>query len=172
MLRSSLGGIGLHALTGYILIVLLLTAPCLVVLALGVSSEKRALFLRSALVILLLGTLATFVAVNTGYIAAKAIRPTLGFKALVDEHRTLAETTRALFSVLTLGLAALLLVPRLLRRELERRISAALMATYLIVYATGALFLIHTAIQGGLVAQEFDQLPASTYELSKKENVK
>jgi len=121
---------------------------------------------------MVLGTAMTFVAVATGEAAMKVVGSTPAIVVALEEHRALAETTRELFSVLTLGFAALLFAPRLLGRELESRINTALLAIYLLFYATGALFLVHTALQGGQLVRELEAKTAATYQLSGKESVR
>ena len=74
--------------------------------------------------------------------------------------------------MLTLGFAALLFVPRLLGRELESRVNTALFAVFLVFYATGALFLVHTALQGGHLVRELEAKTAATYQLSGKESAR
>ena len=172
MLRLSPGWNGLHALIVHFPIILLLTAPFFVIVGIGFSAAKRRLFLGSALTLMVLGTVMTFVAVATGEVAMRAVGPTPAVKVALEEHRALAETTRELFSVLTLGFAALLSVPRLLGRELESRVNTALFAVYLVLYATGALFLVNTALEGGRLARELEAKTPATYQLSGKEGAR
>ena len=163
---------GLHPLIAHILIILLLTAPILVIVGMGFSPGKRRLLLGSALAIMVLGTAATFVAFATGEAAMKAVDATPALRAALELHRTLAETTRELFSLLTLAFAALLFAPRLLKRELEARINTTLLAIYLVFYATGTLFLAHTALDGGQLVRALEPKTAITFQFSGKECVR
>jgi len=163
---------GLHQFIVYISIILLLVAPFLVIVGIGYSAAKRRLFLGSALTLMVLGTAMTFLAVTTGEVAMRAVRPTPAFKVTLEEHRALAETTRELFSVLTLGFAALLFVPRLLGREPGSRVNTALFVVYLVFYATGALFLVNTALEGGRLVRELEAKTAATIQLSGKESAR
>ena len=172
MLHLPLGWNGLHALIVHILIILLLVAPFLAIVGIGLWAAKRRLFLGSALALMVLGTAMTFVAITTGEVAMRAVGPTPAFKVALEEHRALAETTRELFSVLTLGFAALLFVPRLSGCELESRLNTALFAVYLVFYATGALFLVNTALEGGRLIRELEAKTAATYQLSGKEGAR
>ena len=172
MLHLPLDWSGLHALIVHIPIILLLVAPFFVIVGLGLSASTRKFFLGSALTLMMLGTAMTFVAVTTGNAAMKVVGSTPGFKAAAEEHRALAEATTELFSVLTLGFAALLFAPRLLGRELESRMNTALLAIYLVFYASGALFLVHTALQGGHLVHELEAKTAATYQLSGKEGAR
>jgi uncharacterized membrane protein len=163
---------GLHAIIVHFPIVMLLIAPFFVIVSIGLPSAKRWLFLGSALMLMVVGTAMTFVAVTTGEAAMKVVGSTPAFKVALEEHRALAETTTELFSVLTLGFAALLVAPRLLGRELESRINTALLGVYLVFYASGALFLVHTALQGGHVVNELEAKTAATYRHLGKEGAK
>ena len=114
----------------------------------------------------------TFVAITTGKAAMRVVDSTPAVKVALEEHRALAETTAELFSMLTLGFAALLFIPRLLERELESRVNTALLAIYLIFYATGALFLVHTALQGGHLAHKLEAKATASYLLSGRESAR
>ena len=97
---------------------------------------------------MVLGTCTTYFAVTTGELATKVVVSTPALNGLLEEHRSLARSTRELFSVLTLGFAALLFAPKLLRRELDSKIRISLFAAFLIFYGTGAIFLVETARRG------------------------
>ena len=172
MLHLSPAWNGLHALIVHFAIILLLTAPFLVIVGIGFSAAKRRLFLAPALTLMVLGTAMTFVAVTTGKVAMRAFGSAPAFKVALEEHRALAETTQELFIVLTLGFAALLFVPRLLGRELESRVNTALFAAYLVFYATGAIFLVTTALQGEHLLRQLEAKTAATYQLSGKEGAR
>ena len=73
---------------------------------------------------------------------------------MLEQHEELAQTTGVLFLVLTVVFTALLLVPHVLRRELSRTLTTALLLAFLVLYGTGALFLVNTAHQGGRLVHE------------------
>lgn len=162
----------IHHFTVHIPIILLFVAPFLVIVSMGLPDAKRQPFLSSALILMVLGTAMAFLAVTTGEAAMKAISSTPAFKGAIEEHRNLAETTMALFSMLTLGFMALVFAPRLVGRELEPFLNSALLAIFLLFYATGALFLTHTALQGGHLAHELDVKSVAAYQLSGKESAR
>jgi len=145
---------GLHPLIIHFPIALLLIAPLFVVLGGVLGSSKGRSFLMSALILMVLGTASVFVAVETGGAAGKLAGSAPRVAAVLEQHKELAETTQVLFSLLTLGFAALLFVPRVLGRELGAPLNAALLSVFLISYATGALFLVKTANQGGRLVYE------------------
>jgi uncharacterized membrane protein len=172
MLHHFLNWNGSQAFIVHFPIVLLLTAPLLIVVGIGLSPEKRRPFLWSALAIMALGTAATVLDLAAGETAMKAIASSPRFEVALDEYRSLAETTTGLFCLLTLGFAALLFAPRRLGLELDSRVNTALLAAFLVFYATGALFLVHTALQGGQLVRELGATTAATYQLSGKESVR
>src|SRR5690348_791605 len=114
MFRASLISNAYHPLIGHSLIVLLLASPILVFVAFGTSPDKRRMFLGSALAVMIVGTVTTFAAFATGEAAANPVVFTPEFRAALEQHRALAQTTRAIFSVLTMGFAGLLFAPKVL----------------------------------------------------------
>ncbi|SPE31932.1 membrane hypothetical protein [Acidobacteriia bacterium SbA2] len=171
MLHLSPDRNGLHALIVHIPIILLLVAPFFVIVSIELTAAKRRPFLWSALTLMALGTAMTFVAVATGETAMKLGGYAPALKDALEEHQSLAETTRELFIMLTLAFAGLLFAPRLVGRELESRMNTALLAIFLLLYASGALFLIHTALKGEELVRELDA-KAVTYQLSGKESAR
>lgn len=171
MLHLSPDRTELHALTGHIPIILLLVAPFSVIVSIGLPTAKRWPFLWSALTLMVLGTATTFAAITTGEAAMKIIGSAPSLKVALEGHQSLAETTRELFILLTLGFAALLFAPRLSGCELEPSMNRALLAIFLLLYATGALFLVHTALQGEHLVRELDA-KAVTYQPSGKERAR
>jgi uncharacterized membrane protein len=67
----------------------------------------------------------------------------------------MAETTRAVFSALTVVLALIISVPAMLKRDIPRRAYVALPIVFLLFYGAGALLLTNTAHQGGRLVHEF-----------------
>jgi uncharacterized membrane protein len=153
---------GLHPLVVHFPIALLLIAPLFVVVGAALPSAKGRPFLVSGLILMALGTAAVFAATTTGEAAMESVGSTPAIRATLEEHRDLARTTQVLFSVITVVFAALLFVPKLLRRELGPRVNAAMLAAFLVLYATGVLFLVNTTLQGeGLVHDLGVKAPAA-----------
>lgn len=144
----------MHPLIVHFPIALLLIAPLFVLLGAVLSLQKGRPFLESALVMMAIGTISLFVAAESGEAAGRMAGETSQIKQVLEHHEELAEATEVLFSALTVAFAALLFVPKLLRRELTRNFSVALLAAFLILYSTGALFLANTAHQGGRLVHE------------------
>jgi uncharacterized membrane protein len=159
----------IHQVIVHIPIILLLVAPFFVIVSIGLPVGKRRPLLISALMLTVLGTLMAIVAVTTGEAAMKVVGSAPDLKGALRAHRALAETTTELFAVITLGFTALVFAHRLLGRELESGISTILLAVYLLLYATGALFLVHTALQGAQVVRELEAKSTATYQISGRE---
>lgn len=137
----------LHPLVIHFPVALLLVAPLLIVL--GLLPRMGRGYLNAALVLMILGTVAAWVAVSTGEAAGELAARTPAVKATLEQHEELAETTRALFTAFTLVFAALLFLPRILRRQPGRRLETAVGVLFLLGYSAGAGVLAETAHQGG-----------------------
>lgn len=145
----------LHPLIIHFPIALLLVAPLFVIAALLVSAPKRQTFMISALALMILGTASVYVAVETGEAAGKLAERTAQVNAVLERHEDLAEKTRLTFTVLTVILAGILIVPRLLTWEPSRAISAIVSVVFLVLYGGAAQLLTNTAHNGGLLVHEF-----------------
>ena len=145
----------LHPLIVHFPIALLLVAPLFILIGSLLEPEKGRVYLVAALILMALGTSAVFVALETGEAAAKLAERTPAINAVLEHHEQLAETTRVVFSVLTLIFAAILLLPRVLRRSSGWPVSRALPLVFLVLYGAGMLLLVNTAHNGGRLVHEF-----------------
>ncbi|HQT93620.1 MAG TPA: hypothetical protein PLB88_02305 [Thermoanaerobaculaceae bacterium] len=144
---------GLHPLIVHFPIALLLVAPLFIVLALLVGRHST-LFMTSALVLMVLGTAASYVAVSTGEAAGKLADRTPEVNQVLQHHEQLAERTRLTFTVLTIVFAGLLAGPAVLKRPLARVPATVLTLLFLGVYGAGAIVLANTAHNGGRLVHE------------------
>jgi uncharacterized membrane protein len=160
---------GLHAIIVHFPIVLLLIAPLFVIVGLALRSAKGRPFLMSALAFMMLGTATIFIAAATGEVVMKAVGSAPAVRVALEQHRGLAGTTHELFAMLTVSFAAMLFVPRLLGHELESWVSTALLAVFLVFYATGALFLVNTVHHGGLLVHQLGHNAAATVSVPIEE---
>jgi uncharacterized membrane protein len=168
MLHLSPDWNGLHRLVVHFPIILLLVAPLFVIVGAVSSAARRRLFLGAALILVVLGTGMTYLAVATGELAMKAVASAPALDGLLQEHRSLAQSTRELFSVLTLAFAALLFPHTLLRRELDSWVRTSLFAAFLIFYGTGAVLLVDTALKGDRLVHVLGAKTAVTNNLPNK----
>jgi hypothetical protein len=74
---------------------------------------------------------------------------------VLERHSDMAETSRALFTVLTLVFGALLFAPAALKKTLPRLAEVAGMGLFLALYGAAAIYLGQTAHQGGLLVHQF-----------------
>ena len=144
----------IHPLIVHFPIALLLVAPVLIVLGLFLSKQSRGLFI-GALVMMALGTIATYLAVATGQAAGELAERTPGVANVLEQHEQLAETARAIFTALTIVFAAILFVPSIFKRGLGRKTVAIASVVFLVLYAGGALLLANVAHQGGLLVHQY-----------------
>ncbi|MHB8078885.1 MAG: DUF2231 domain-containing protein [Candidatus Krumholzibacteriia bacterium] len=145
---------GLHPLIVHFPIALLFVAPVFLAAALARPAWRRAA-LASALVLATLGTAALYIAVPTGKAAGQLAERTPEINAALERHESLAETTRTLFTILTVILAVMLLAPRLLGRDLAPAPARLLQAAFLALYLGGTLVLANAAHEGGRLVHEF-----------------
>ena len=143
---------GFHPLVVHFPIALLLVAPLFVVL--GVVLRRGRLFLWAGLLMMAIGTTATFLAVSTGEAAGRLAERTPQINAVLERHEALAETTRAVFTALTVIFAAIVIAPSVIRRLRNRTFRIFLPLGFLLVYAVGVLFLANTAHNGGRLVHE------------------
>ena len=145
---------GVHPLVVHFPIALLLIAPLFVLIGVVRKPERSFPFLLAALILMVLGTGGTFLAISSGEAAGELAENIPGIKPVLEQHRDLAETTEIAFLALTFIFAAILFAPRLLKREPTRAISTALPLVFLLFYATGVVSLANTAHQGGRLVHE------------------
>ena len=128
---------GLHPIIVHFPIALLMIAPVIIILGLLMPKNGRAVLI-SAFVLMLIGTIATFVAVSTG-----------------DAAGELAETTQTVFAALTTIFGVMLFAPMIFKKELSRKIVIPLNVAFLVFYGAGVVLLMNTAHQGGRLVHEF-----------------
>jgi uncharacterized membrane protein len=143
---------GLHPLIVHFPIALLIVAPLFVVL--GIVLRRGRSFLWAALLLMVIGTAGTFVAISTGEAAGKLAERTPQINAVLEHHEELAERTRIGFAILTVIFAAILALPRLLRRQPGRPVAIVLPLVFLIGYGAGVVMLVNTAHNGGRLVHE------------------
>lgn len=145
---------GLHPLIIHFPIALLLVAPLLVVLGMFLPGKGRA-FLISAFILMLIGTVATFIAASTGEAAGELAERLPGVEPVLEQHEELAETTQVVFSVLTGIFGLVVFAPLIFKKELTRAIVIPLNLAFLLFYGAGVVLLINTAHQGGLLVHQY-----------------
>ena len=145
----------LHPLVIHFPIALLLAAPLFIIGAVLLDPKKGRPFLIAALVLMILGTAGTFLAVATGEAAGEVAEKTASMSAVLERHEDLAQTTRVIFSGLTIIFASILLLPRLLKRESTLPVTRILSVAFLLLYGAGTVVLVNTAHNGGRLVHEY-----------------
>jgi uncharacterized membrane protein len=145
---------GLHPLVIHFPIAQLLTAPVFVVLAM-IQPKRATCFGVSALAMLVLGTAAAFVAVETGEAAAELVTRGEAISAAIESHASLAEPARNVFAGLTALYTLLLVVPIVLKRLATRTWVVATHAVFLGLLLAGGLVLANAAHRGAMLVHKY-----------------
>ena len=106
---------GIHPLIVHFPIALLLVSPLFVLL--GFLPKVGRGFALAGLVLMVLGTIGAYVAVESGEAGAELVTRTPEVAPVLQQHRELADTVRVLFTVLTAVWAVLLFGPALLKNK-------------------------------------------------------
>ncbi len=145
---------GLHPLIIHFPIALLFAAPVFIVVGAALSPRKGRPMLYAALLLMVLGTVSIFFAVETGEAAGKIADRTPEINAMLEHHEALAEKTRLTFSILTVVFAAILAVPLIRKSEPKRIMTTVLPLVFLLAYGGGMVALANTADHGGRLVHE------------------
>lgn len=152
---------GLHPLIVHFPVALLIVVPLFILLGLIRKSWRRAM-MTSALLLMILGTAATWLAVPTGEAAGKLAERSPAMEVVLERHESLAETSRTLFTILTAIFAVMLIGLKSFKRESELAPTLAVHVPFLALYLAGLLVLANTAHNGGRLVHEFGTLAMST----------
>ncbi len=145
----------LHPLIVHMPIGLLLVVQIFILLGAVISTLRGRPFLLAGLILMVLGTASTYVAVETGEAAGKLVERTPAINAVLQHHEQLAERTRLVFSILTVVFAAVLVAPRALHRDWTRAFSPIAPLVFLVFYLAGTIVLVNTGHNGGRLVHEY-----------------
>jgi uncharacterized membrane protein len=144
----------MHPLLVHFPIALLFITPLFLLLAQLLGRRNR-VWTLTALLLLILGTAGIFAAAASGEAAGKLVERSREINAVLERHEHLAEAARGVFSGLTLGFAALVLVPIALKRELPRWAHVSWHVLFLVVFLGALGFLVQITHQGGRLVHQF-----------------
>jgi uncharacterized membrane protein len=145
---------GLHPLIIHFPIALLLVAPLFVLIGAVLTPPRGRSWQAAAFILMLLGTAAVFVAIESGEAAGKLAERSPEINVVLERHSGLAERTSYAFAGLTIAFAAILACGRLLRRDRSRVFATVLPLALLVAYIGAALLLVNTAHNGGLLVHQ------------------
>lgn len=144
---------GIHPLVVHFPVALLLVAPVFLVIAIALPAARARHYLAGALLLMVLGTAAASIAVESGEAAGVLAERTPEISAALERHQHLAVTTRNVFLGLTLAFAAAVLVAGL--RKPSRVWTSVVPAVFVVAYAFAAVLLANTAHQGGTLVHRY-----------------
>ncbi len=143
----------LHPLVIHFPIALLLVAPLFLLMGAFLRSERGRSFALAALILMSIGTAGAWTAVATGKATAEVTVRSGELEASVERHEDLAETTRNVFTVLTLLYAVIVLWP-FVQGDVRRVWTTVIPLVFLVFYAAGAILLTRAAHEGGRLVHE------------------
>ncbi len=155
-----------HPLIVHFPIVLLMVAPLFVALAI-LSPKHAGCMSFSALVLLVLGSTAAFVAVETGEATAELALHTDAITPVLRHHQEFGELTRNVFTALTVLYAIVLAVPFVVKRAARPAYRTVTNVVMLAALAAASLLVVNTGHLGGRLVHElgvramWPQAPAS-----------
>jgi uncharacterized membrane protein len=144
---------GIHPAMVQFPIVLLFVAPLFLLISLFARQAWRA-WAGSALLLMALGSFAVWLAVASGHAAGQLVDKTPALGPAIADHEAFGVLTRTVFTVLTLVLAALMLLPLALRKPLPGPARISLHALFLVVYLGCTLAIANAASRGGRLVHE------------------
>lgn len=154
----------LHPLVVHLPIGILLAVPALLIV--GMIWKRNAQgFAFAALLMMVLGTIGTYIAVESGEAAAQLALRTPDVNAVLEHHEELAEATSVTFSILTAVYALLIIIPLFIKKQMPNGLRIGLQAIFLVIYMGGVTLLANTGHWGGVLVHEYGihaMLPVET----------
>lgn len=149
----------MHPIVVHFPIALLLVAPLFVLL--GLLPKVGGGFKWAALLLLVLGTVGAYVAIEAGEAAAELVVRTPEIAKVLSRHQELAETVEVVFTIVTAVYALVLVAPvvlkktKLLKKDLPRAIPVVAQLVVLVALLLCGLVLANTGDLGGRLVHEF-----------------
>ena len=139
---------GIHPAMVMFPVALLLGSAVLLLAAVFARDAWRA-WAGAALVTMLAGTLAAWLAAGSGHAAGQLVDRTPELQALILRHEALGVRVRDTFTVLTLVYVVLLLLPGWLKREPAAPLRITVQAAFLVAWVVAAGTIARAADAGG-----------------------
>jgi uncharacterized membrane protein len=145
----------LHPVVVHFPIVLLFLSPLFVLIGAILSPSKARPYMIAALIILALGTASLFVAAESGEAAAALADRNDAVNAVLAAHEDLASRTEVIFSVLSVVLLGIVVLPAFLHCQETRLTTTFMPLSFLVLYCVGILFVINTAHAGARLVHQY-----------------
>ncbi len=145
---------GLHPALAQFPLALIAAAPVLLVVGLFARGAWRS-WTIAALLLLALGAAASWFASATGHAAGQLVTKTPQLEAAILRHESLGVLTRNVATLLVFVLGALLLVPRVFRREWPEPLRIGVYAVFALVSIAASGLVLKTADRGGRLVHEY-----------------
>jgi uncharacterized membrane protein len=145
---------GIHPLITHFPIALFFLAPLFLLLAVFAQADKRSTFLASALIVMVLGTGAMYIAYEAGKAAATVMERTGGIEAIVEHHQKLAGYARSSLTLATILFGLGLLICRVSHVRASE-LAALVPVGFLTFYGLGLFWLLSAAYNGERLVHEF-----------------
>jgi uncharacterized membrane protein len=147
---------GMHPLIVHFPIALLIVAPLFVLL--GLMPRIGGRFKWAALLLLVLGTVGAYVAVEAGEAAKELVVQTPQIREVMERHEELAEGVETLFTIIAAAYAVVLIGPVVVQKVRHKSLPRAVpLVGQLVVLAAlllGGLVLANTGHLGGRLVHE------------------
>ena len=145
---------GIHPAMVQFPVALLLVAPLMLMVSLFARQQWRA-WAGSALLLMVLGTTAAWLAVASGHAAGQLVDKVQGLERAIGRHEALGLATRNLFTLLTLVWALVMMVPVWTKKPLAAPVRIGIQAAYLACYLVATVVLANTAVRGGQLVHDY-----------------
>jgi uncharacterized membrane protein len=144
---------GIHPAMVHFPVALLFAVPILLLVSLFVRKSWRS-WATASLVLMFIGTVATWLAVASGHAAAQLVDKTPALVRAIGGHESLAVTTRNLFTILTLVFSGLMVLHAALKKPLPTPLRTIIHVAFLVAYVGCTILLANTANRGGRLVHE------------------
>lgn len=144
---------GVHPALVHFPIALLFAAPILLLVSLFARQAWRS-WAIAALVLMVAGTVAAWLAAASGHAAAQLVDKTPDLERAIGRHESLAVTARDLFTLLTVAFASWLAIQAAFPKPLPAALRTTVHALFVVVNVACAIQLVGAADRGGRLVHE------------------